>query len=101
VTRKNRSLALPNVPTMAEAGYPDIEGENWFGFVAPAGTPRDVIGLLHREIVRIVALPDVKEKLAAMGFEAVGNSPEEFAAQIKRELPKWAQVVKAANIKAE
>lgn len=101
VTRKDRSQALPNVPTMAEAGYPDIEGENWFGFVAPAGTPRDVIGLLHREIVRIVALPDVKEKLAAMGFEAVGNSPEEFAAQIKRELPKWAQVVKAANIKAE
>jgi tripartite-type tricarboxylate transporter receptor subunit TctC len=101
VTRKNRSQALPNVPTMAEAGYPDIEGENWFGFVAPAGTPKDVTALLHREIVRIAALPDVKEKLAAMGFEAVGNSPEEFAAQIKRELPKWAQVVKAANIKAE
>ena len=101
VTRKSRSQALPNVPTMAQAGYPDIEGENWFGFVAPAGTPKDVIALLHREIVKIVALPDVKEKLAAMGFEAVANSPEEFAAQIKRELPKWAKVVKDANIKAE
>ena len=101
VTRKNRSQALPNVPTMAEAGNPDIEGENWFAFVVPAGTPRNIVALLHREIVKIVALPDVKEKLAAMGFEPVGNSPDEFAAQIKRELPKWAQVVKAANIKAE
>jgi tripartite-type tricarboxylate transporter receptor subunit TctC len=101
VTRKNRSQALPNVPTMAEAGHPDIEGENWFAFVVPAGTPRNIVALLHREIVKIVALPDVKEKLAAMGFEPVGNSPDEFAAQIKRELPKWAQVVKAANIKAE
>jgi tripartite-type tricarboxylate transporter receptor subunit TctC len=101
VTRKNRSQALPNVPTMAEAGHPDIEGENWFAFVVPAGTPKNIVALLHREIVKIVALPDVKEKLAAMGFEPVGNSPDEFAAQIKRELPKWAQVVKAANIKAE
>jgi tripartite-type tricarboxylate transporter receptor subunit TctC len=67
----------------------------------PAGTPKDVIALLHREIVKIVALPDVKGKLAAMGFEAVANSPEEFAAQIERELPKWAKVVKDANIKAE
>jgi tripartite-type tricarboxylate transporter receptor subunit TctC len=101
VTRRNRSQALPSVPTMTQAGYPDIEGENWFGFVVPAGTPKDVIALLHREIVKIVALPDVKGKLAAMGFEAVANSPEEFAAQIERELPKWAKVVKDANIKAE
>jgi tripartite-type tricarboxylate transporter receptor subunit TctC len=101
VTRKVRSQALPGVPTMAESGYPDIEGENWFAFVVPAGTPKDVIALLHREIVRIVALPDVKEKLAGLGFEPVGNSPEEFAAQIARELPKWAKVVRDANIKAE
>jgi tripartite-type tricarboxylate transporter receptor subunit TctC len=89
------------VPTMADAGYPDIEGENWFAFVVPAKTSKEIIALLHREIVKIVALPDVKEKLAAMGFEAVGNSPDEFAAQIKRELPKWAKVVREANIKAE
>ncbi len=101
VTRKSRSQALPSVPTMADAGYPDIEGENWFGFVVPVGTPKDIIALLHREVVKIVALPDVKARLAALGFEAVGNSPEEFAAQIKRELPKWAKVVKDANIKAE
>ncbi len=101
VTRKNRSQPLPNVPTMAESGHPDIEGENWFGFIVPAGTPKDIVGLLHREIVKIVALPDVKDRLAVLGFEAVGNSPEEFAAQIKRELPKWAKVVREANIKAE
>jgi tripartite-type tricarboxylate transporter receptor subunit TctC len=101
VTRKVRSQSLPNVPTMAEAGYADIEGENWFAFVMPAGTPRDIVVLLHREIVKLIALSDVKDKLAALGFEPVGNSPDEFAAQIKRELPKWAKVVKAANIKAE
>ncbi len=101
VTRKTRSQPLPNVPTMAESGYPDIEGENWFGFVVPAGTPKDIIALLHREIVKLVALPDVKDRLGVLGFEAVGNSPQEFAAQIKRELPKWAKVVRDANIKAE
>ena len=100
-TRKVRSQALPAVPTMAEAGYPDIEGENWFAFVMPAGTPREIVEKLNREIVQIVALPDVKDKLAALGFEPVGNSPEEFAAQIRRELPKWAKVVREANIKAE
>ena len=101
VTRKVRSPALPAVPTMTEAGHPDIEGENWFGFVMPAGTPREIVAQLHREIVQIVTLPDVKEKLAELGFEPVGNSPEEFAAQIRRELPKWAKVVREANIKAE
>ena len=101
VTRKVRSQSLPNVPTMAEAGYADIEGENWFAFVMPAGTPRDIVALLHREIVKLIALSDVKDKLAALGFEPVGNSPDEFAAQIKRELPKWAKVVREANIKAE
>jgi tripartite-type tricarboxylate transporter receptor subunit TctC len=101
VTRKVRSQALPSVPTMAESGYPDIAGENWFGFIVPAGTPREIVTQLHREIVRIVALPDVKDRLAALGFEAVGNTPEEFAAQIKAELVKWAKVVREANIKAE
>ncbi|MBX9843765.1 MAG: tripartite tricarboxylate transporter substrate binding protein [Xanthobacteraceae bacterium] len=101
VTRKVRSQALPMVPTMTEAGHPDIEGENWFGFVMPAGTPREIVLQLNREIVQIVALPDVKEKLAGLGFEPVGNSPEEFAEQIRRELPKWAKVVREANIKAE
>ena len=102
VTRRNRSQALPNVPTMADAGYPDIEGENWFGFIVPASTPKEIIALLHREIVKIVALPDVTGKLSAQWVsKPVGNSPDEFAAQIKRELPKWAKLVRDANIKAE
>ena len=101
VTRKVRSQALPNIPTMAESGYPDIEGENWFGFIAPAGTPKEIVALLHREIVKLGTLPDVTEKLSALGFEPVGNTPDEFAAQIKRELPKWAKLVRDANIKAE
>jgi len=101
VTRKVRSQALPNIPTMAESGYPDIEGENWFGFIVPAGTPKEIVALLHREIVKLGTLPDVAEKLDALGFEPVGNTPDEFAAQIKRELPKWAKLVRDANIKAE
>jgi len=101
VTRKVRSQALPNIPTMAESGYPDIEGENWFGFIVPAGTPKEIVALLHREIVKLGMLPDVTEKLNALGFEPVGNTPDEFAAQIKRELPKWAKLVRDANIKAE
>ncbi len=101
VTRKVRSQALPSVPTMAESGYPDIEGENWFGFIVPAGTPQEIATLLHREIVKIVALPEVTERLAVLGFESVASTPEEFAAQIKRELPKWEKVVREANIKAQ
>ena len=101
VTRKVRSQALPNVPTMAEAGFPDVAGENWFGFIVPAGTPKEIVSLLHREIVKIVALPDVQDRLAVLGFEAVANTPEEFAAQIKSELVKWDKVVRDANIKAE
>ena len=101
VTRKVRSQALPNIPTMAESGYPDIEGENWFGFIVPAGTPKEIVALLHREIVKLGTLPDVTEKLNALGFEPVGNTPDEFAAQIRRELPKWAKLVREANIKAE
>jgi len=101
VTRKVRSQALPNIPTMAESGYPDIEGENWFGFIVPAGTPKEIVALLHREIVKLGTLPDVTEKLNALGFEPVGKTPDEFAAQIKRELPKWAKLVRDANIKAE
>ena len=101
VTRKTRSQALPSVPTMVEAGYPDIEGANWFAFIVPAGTPKDITTLLHGEIVKIVALPDVKQRLGVLGFESVANSPEELAAQIKSELAKWAKVVRDANIKGE
>ena len=101
VTGKTRSPALPEVPTMAEAGFPNQEADTMQGVLAPARTPKPILDLLHREIVKIVHEPDVQEKIAALGFVAVGNSPEEFSAQIKAEIAKWAQVIKQANIHIE
>ena len=86
---------------MAEAGYPDIEFDNWFGVFVPAGTPSEIITHLNREIAKSMALPDVKERLVALGFDPVGSTPEEFATQIKIELEKWVKVIRAANIKAQ
>ncbi len=101
VAYRTRLQALADVPTMAEAGYPDIEFDNWFGVFVPAGTPGEIITHLNREIAKSMALPDVKERLVALGFEPVGNTPEEFATQIKIELEKWVKVIRAANIKAQ
>jgi tripartite-type tricarboxylate transporter receptor subunit TctC len=71
------------------------------GILVPAGTPKVIIDLLHSEIVKVMALPDVKERMAVLGFEPVANTPEEFAARIKAEIPKWGKVIRDANIKAE
>jgi tripartite-type tricarboxylate transporter receptor subunit TctC len=101
VTSKTRSQSLPDVPTMAEAGYPNIEGDSWVGVLVPAGTPKEVITTLHRALVKIVALSDMKERLVTLGYEPVGSTPEEFARRITAELEIWARVVRAANIKAE
>jgi tripartite-type tricarboxylate transporter receptor subunit TctC len=101
VASKTRSQALPDVPTMAEAGYPDIEGEAWFAVIVPARTPKEIIALLNREIIKIIALPDMRERLVTLGFEPVGNTPEECAAQFRTELAKWAKIIRAASIKAQ
>jgi tripartite-type tricarboxylate transporter receptor subunit TctC len=101
VTSKMRSQALPDVPSMAEAGYPEVEGEGWFAFIVPAGTPKEITTLLHREIVKITALPDIMEKMATLGFEAVGNTPDEAAALFRTEGAKWAKVIREAGIKAQ
>jgi tripartite-type tricarboxylate transporter receptor subunit TctC len=101
VTSKTRVPTLPDVPTMPEAGYPDIEGESWFAVAVPAGTPKEIVILLHREIVRIMALSDVKERLATLGFESIASTPQEFGARIRTEFEKWGKVIRAANIKAE
>jgi tripartite-type tricarboxylate transporter receptor subunit TctC len=101
VMGKARLRSLPDVPTMAEAGYPNISGENWFGVFAPAGTPKAIITQLHREIGRMVTDPDTRERLAAYDLEPVVNTPEEFATQLKSELAKWATIIRAAGIKAE
>jgi tripartite-type tricarboxylate transporter receptor subunit TctC len=101
VTSKARSQLLASVPTTAEAGYPDIAGDGWVGVFAPAGTPKDIIAVLHREIVRIIALPEMKERLPTLGFEPVANTPEEFAERIRTELDTWGRVIRAANVKVQ
>jgi len=99
VMSKTRLQALPEVPTMAEAGYPGIECESWFGIVVPAGTPNEITTLLNREIVEIIALPTTKEHLVTLGDDPVGSSPEEFANVIKADVEKWGKVIGVANIK--
>jgi tripartite-type tricarboxylate transporter receptor subunit TctC len=100
VTSKKRSQALPDTPTMAEAGYPDVEGSSWAAVVVPAGTPKEIIAQLQRMIAAIVALPDVKERLDALGFEPIANTPDECADFFQREMAKWSKVIKAAGIRA-
>ena len=101
VTTAKRSSQLPELPTIAEAGLPGYEAAGWFGFAAPAGTPRDVVNKLNNEIVRILKLPDVRERLVAQGAEPVGDTPEEFARFIKAEAAKWGKVIRTLNLKIE
>ena len=96
-----RSSVLPDVPTMAEAGAAGQEADVITGILVPAGTSNDIVALLHREIVRAMALPDVRERLATLGFEPVTDTPEQFAIWIRSEIAKWGRVIRAANIKIE
>lgn len=96
-----RIAQFPDVPTIAESGLAGYEAASWYGLVAPAGTPREIVDKLYREIKRVVALPDVQEKLGAVGFQPVVNTPDEFAARIKLELAKWEKVVHDAKIRVE
>jgi len=86
---------------VAEAGLAGQEAYTLTGMLAPAGTPKEIVDLLHREIVKIVALPDVLKRLDDLGFEVVANSPDEFAARIKTELEKWGKVIRDARIKMD
>jgi tripartite-type tricarboxylate transporter receptor subunit TctC len=96
-----RSTEIPDVPTMQEAGYPGQEADTLTGIVAPAGTPKEVIDLLNREIAKAVAEPDVTQQLFKLGFVPVANKPEEFSARIKSEIAKWSKVVHDANLRIE
>jgi tripartite-type tricarboxylate transporter receptor subunit TctC len=98
ITDNKRSAAFPQVPTMAEAGFPDQESLFPMGLLAPAGTSKEIVDFWYREIAKIVALPDVKERLTALGFEPVANTPEEFASSIGKEVPRWATVIRDAHI---
>jgi len=101
VTSKTRSQIFPDVPTMTEAGYPQIEGDGWVGMLVPAGTPAEIIAVLYRESSKILAQPDMKERLAALGYDVVASTPKEFATRIAAEIEMWAKVIRAANIKPQ
>jgi tripartite-type tricarboxylate transporter receptor subunit TctC len=101
VTSEKRVPTLPDVPTVAEAGLAGQEAYTLTGLLAPAGTPKAIVDLLHGEIVKMVKLPEVQKRLDGLGFEVVANSPAEFAARIKTELEKWGKVIRDAKIKVE
>ena len=101
VAAAERVAALPDVPTFAEQGIKDQEADTLTGLVVPAGTPKEIVDLLQQEIAKAVAQPDVKEKLATLGFVPVANTPEEFGARIKAEIEKWGKVVRDAKLRIE
>ncbi len=101
VTTTRRSTVMPELPTIAEAGLPGFEVTNAYGVLAPAGTPREIVAKLQHEIARILNLPDVRERLLALGAEPVGSTPEQFGAHIRTEISKWANVVKATGIELQ
>ena len=98
VTTSKRWALLPQLPTMAESGLPGFEVSQWSGLLAPAGTSQAIIDKLNGEVVRVLKLPDVHQSLVKLGFEPVGNTPQEFAAYIRAEIAKWAKVIRAGGI---
>jgi tripartite-type tricarboxylate transporter receptor subunit TctC len=101
IAATERAAQVPDVPTFAEQGVTGQEADTLTGIVAPAGTPKEIVELLAREIAKSVARPDVKEKLATLGFKPVANTPDEWAARIKLEIEKWGKVVRDANLRIE
>jgi len=101
VSSRERVAAAPEIPTLVEQGYPDNVVNTWFGMIVPAGVPRDIVNKLNREINAALAMPDVREKIFATGLLPVGGTAEQFDAHIRREMERWARVIKARGIKAE
>ncbi|MEK6242983.1 MAG: tripartite tricarboxylate transporter substrate binding protein [Pseudomonadota bacterium] len=101
VTSKRRIAAAPEVPTFEEAGVPGYEAIGWFGVVAPANTPADIINRLNMEIAAALSVPEIRDRALAAGAEPLTNTPQEFAAMIREETRKWAQVIRSANIKLQ
>jgi tripartite-type tricarboxylate transporter receptor subunit TctC len=101
VTTERRTSALPDVATLEEGGLTGQQSDTMQGFLAPVGTPKEIINLLQREIVAAMDDPEIKSKMVQFGFEPVGSSPEEFRKRIGMEIPKWAKIIKDANIKAD
>jgi tripartite-type tricarboxylate transporter receptor subunit TctC len=101
VTSRERSKLLPNVPTVIEAGFPDAENYGWFGLLAPAGTPKEVIEKVQRDVTKVLAEADIKTRLAGFGMVPVGNTPAEFARAIDQETQQWGVVVKNRGLQAQ
>ena len=101
VTTAKRARAWPDLPTIAEAGVPGFEATTWHGVLVPAGTPAAIVNQLNAEIIRMLQLPDVRERLGTLGAEIIGSTPKEFADHIQREIPKWAKVIKDAGVRLE
>jgi tripartite-type tricarboxylate transporter receptor subunit TctC len=101
ITSAKRSSVAPDLPTFAESGVRNFESGTWYGFLAPAGTPREVIARLNTAVVQVMQLPDIREKLAAQGAEPVSGSPEQMGAFVRNEIAKWGKVVKAAGIRLD
>src|SRR5690606_22640129 len=99
VTSRDRSPSLPDVPTLAECGHPDLVGDSWVGVLVPAGTAHPVVAALHREITAIIAEPEMNGRLASLGYEPIASSPEAFAGRIAGEAQTWRKVIAAADIK--
>jgi tripartite-type tricarboxylate transporter receptor subunit TctC len=100
VTSIKRSASVPDLPTMAEQGFPGFDATAWFGLMAPAGTPAPIVAKIHAETAKILARAEVREKFATLGMEVIGNTPAQFAEVIKAEIPVWAKVIKASGAKA-
>jgi tripartite-type tricarboxylate transporter receptor subunit TctC len=101
VTSAQRLLVLPDVPTMAEAGLPGFESSNWQGIIAPAATPRDIVTKINADTVKVLGMPEVREKIIAQGNQVGGGTPEEFGALIRAEMAKWGKVVREAGVRAD
>jgi tripartite-type tricarboxylate transporter receptor subunit TctC len=101
IAAEKRSPIATEIPTVAEAGGPAMTVASWYGLLAPTGTPRETIVKLHAEVVKAIALPDLRERYLSSGIEPVGSSPDQFAAEIREDIVRWAKVVRAANIRAE
>jgi len=100
-TGARRAAAVPDLPTVAETGVPGYELNSWYGVLAPAATPHDIVAKLNAEMIRILRLPETRERLTHEGVEPAGTTSEEFAAYIKAEIAKWARMIKTAGIHAE
>jgi len=101
VTSLKRSPSMPDIPTVAESGYPDFDVVSWWGVLTPAAVPKEIIGKLHAEIVKVLALPEIKAKFADQGADVASDTPEQFAVYIKTEIAKWGKLIRELGVKSD